>query len=370
MIFVVIALIGAVIASYTDLKHGIIPNKLVFTLFFIGIIGNILINGLKILKPLSISVFSIFILGVFLWGVIPLFSAADSKLLISFGALLPQYPDSLINKFTPILNGDYPFVISILLNTILLAFPILLLYGVYLTWKKGKIRDVIKPLSNFRNIINLSMFFTSLVLASVLINMNFFVVVFFIFFLRIIFRKSEFLRNIFSDNITKNFHQSKNQLSLFLAGSIGGLFVYFKGNVSFLITTFLSLLIGISVFRVMLNSIIIIFNEGIFREIKNIDKIEEGDIISGNLYLENERVVSKNFVDSLLKKYKNDSKPIIEQMARGLSLKEVERLKNLHKEGKIDSISITKAHTFAFPILIGLVVSLALGDLIMVMQNG
>ncbi len=41
IVFVSLAVIGAVIASITDIKKGIIPNRLTFSLVGIGIIGNL-----------------------------------------------------------------------------------------------------------------------------------------------------------------------------------------------------------------------------------------------------------------------------------------------------------------------------------------
>jgi preflagellin peptidase FlaK len=119
MIFTLLALSGAIVASYTDLKWGIIPNKLNFSLFGLGVIGHLFLEKLSVIKPLFISISLMFLIGFSLWRVIPVLSAADVKMFIALGALLPSYPIWLMNRFTPTLNQNYPFVITIFFNTIL-----------------------------------------------------------------------------------------------------------------------------------------------------------------------------------------------------------------------------------------------------------
>ncbi len=38
-LFVVLAIVGVVVATYTDIKSRIIPNRLTFTLIIVGILG-------------------------------------------------------------------------------------------------------------------------------------------------------------------------------------------------------------------------------------------------------------------------------------------------------------------------------------------
>jgi preflagellin peptidase FlaK len=78
MIFTLLALAGAIVASYTDLKSGIIQNKLTFTLIVVGILGHLILKGRTIVWPLASGIVLIFILGYGFWF-IGGWSAGDAK---------------------------------------------------------------------------------------------------------------------------------------------------------------------------------------------------------------------------------------------------------------------------------------------------
>jgi hypothetical protein len=60
----------------------------------------------------------------------------------------------------------------------------------------------------------------------------------------------------------------------------------------------------------------------------------------------------------------------IETKASGLTGEDVKRLKELHEQGKLEVIRIKKTTPFAPVILMGLLISLTVGDMIMVVSNG
>ncbi|MDO8427926.1 MAG: A24 family peptidase C-terminal domain-containing protein [Candidatus Diapherotrites archaeon] len=100
--FIIISLLGLVLASYTDLKTRMVSNWLVFGLFLLGIIGNIIYpilnenTSLAIITLIGIILASI--LGIIL-NFIGAWAYGDTKLLIAVSALNPIHIISGISLF-------------------------------------------------------------------------------------------------------------------------------------------------------------------------------------------------------------------------------------------------------------------------------
>jgi Flp pilus assembly protein protease CpaA len=123
---IVIAVVAACIAVYTDMKKRIIPNRLNYPLIVFGILYYLVIGAARadIWTALSgvIGAAISFGIGYFLWFTGG-WAGGDVKLFTAFGALLPFYKP-------PTTDISYPFPITILFNSVIVMLPVLLVYSI------------------------------------------------------------------------------------------------------------------------------------------------------------------------------------------------------------------------------------------------
>lgn len=160
-----IVLMFTVIGMFFDLKYKIIPNKLTFSLFVFGILINSIIsiffnNFLIITSSIIFSIVT-FILCYILWK-IGLWGGGDVKLISAIGATLPIHPFLIINNHAfNLFNNNfpiiafYPFPLTIIANSLLISFPILLLFilfnYLYSIIRKIKINNNFYNINFYRN---------------------------------------------------------------------------------------------------------------------------------------------------------------------------------------------------------------------------
>lgn len=114
------------ISSYTDIKKGIIPNRLVFSGIAAAIALNFL-NGFSLL-PFLLNGSLAFLFGFMLW-LAHLWSAGDAKLFLAFAVLFPMSFYSAGETFP---------AFAIILNSFAPAFLLLLLIVLFKTSAKQK----------------------------------------------------------------------------------------------------------------------------------------------------------------------------------------------------------------------------------------
>lgn len=95
LITTIIAIAACLYASYSDLKRGIIPNKLTFPLIGVGIILNgiyaLMIGEIWYIIICLVVTGFIFVLGYIFWK-LGAWAGGDVKLFTALAALLPFYP--------------------------------------------------------------------------------------------------------------------------------------------------------------------------------------------------------------------------------------------------------------------------------------
>lgn len=136
LIEVVVLIVIVSLAAIYDTKYKKIPNALTFSTIIFGIIINlvysILINNLLvILNSIFISGI-VFILSYLLWK-FQLWGGGDVKLFTAIASVLPIHPALLSNMFTFTISNQsvpiiaaYPFPFTVILNSILISFPVLI----------------------------------------------------------------------------------------------------------------------------------------------------------------------------------------------------------------------------------------------------
>jgi preflagellin peptidase FlaK len=319
--FTLLALFGAVVASYTDVKYGVIKNNLTLSLFVVGVLGHLIVEGGRIAIPLLSSTLLIFIIGYAFWFVGG-WSAGDAKEFLFLAALLPVYPAELKSSFNPIL-GPYPFIMTLFINTFLVVFPFIFLWGLYTSFKKAKLKEFLEPLKKIEESgINAGVFVAAILLSKILNVGPVFAIPLIIFSYRL-----------------------SNRIKISLSLIVGAWFIYYSGAVYFVIRYFSGVLVAIMLFRLFWNSMNVLRKEALQETVK-IEELAEGMVLTEEIYIGNDK---------------------IENRARGLTKDEIDKLKESHK---MEEIRIKKTAPFAPVILAGLLISLTVGDLVMVMSLG
>lgn len=345
----VLAVAGALAASYTDFKRGIIPNRLSFTLFFAGIAGNVTIalsrGDASLILDLAKAVLATFAVGYALW-LLGGMAAGDVKEFLFLAALLPRYPEVLLRHFSPAL-ASYPFPISIFVNTFIIAFPFLYLYALLLALKKVEAQKFLEPLRSPEKLVKNALYLAGasslgIALQSTLMALAVVAVTFFL--------------------LKRELHR------LVLAG--GALLLSLgKGVPPEVIAEQFLLIAGVLLLFALFWNSLRILREALKEEVK-ITALEEGAIPAEEIYIRNGEVIreEKSIVDKI-KEYASSGTmkrgtKIAGTSAAGLTERQIASLRRLVEEGRLeDRIKIKARMPFAPAIFIGLVITLMYGDL-------
>jgi preflagellin peptidase FlaK len=360
-LFVVLAVAGAVVASYTDLESRIIPNRLTLTLVGAGVAGYLALGissgDFSMFFASMKSLIVMFALGYLFW-MMGAWSAGDAKEFLFIAALIPVYPAFLLASFDPAVAG-YPFIVTVLANTLLAIFPVIFIYSFYITVQKGMLGRFIEPARDAKKYLETAFVLTAgISLAGVLFG-RFFA----LFTIILLFKLSRNYRLTLSASLIVGY--------LFL--SIGGLYM----QVVSLVTNFVVVFLLVAVARLLLNSIGILRNEALVETVK-ISNIEEGAIIAEEIYIAKGEVIRdrRGTMEKLTEAAKTGAfgdilqrKGAVGMGAAGVTNEEVELLKGFVKEGKLeDDVRIKKSMAFAPVVLVGLVISLLVGDVMLALR--
>lgn len=362
-IFALIAIFGAVIASITDLKGGVIPNRLSFSLLAIGIGGHFaynlygIINGtmsdyslfLLCLKNVAL----IFVIGYLFW-MLGGWSAGDVKEFLFLAALVPQYPLLLHRYFNPVLPV-YPFALTILVNTFLSIFPFIFVYSIYASFTRRGIERFLEPLYSAGGYVKDSIIIAaSVAIVTALDLPKIFILILIVILFRMGRKAGLMLSALFL-------------LTFALTGS-GGI----AAKLGFLIKLFIGIFLFLLIFELFWNSLKVLRKEALQEEIK-ITSLEEGMVIAEEIYRDDGRVIRddrdlfEKLKDAMDKKSLDGLKKkplIVNTTAAGASIEEIDALKRLVEDGEMeDRVRIKRSMPFAPVILLGLIVSLIFGDL-------
>jgi preflagellin peptidase FlaK len=143
---IIISIIGLIIATYTDLKERIVPNKLNYGLAIIGLLlyaAQSLIE--TTLTPIMYSIIGLcfgFFFGWVLWK-LGVFAGGDVKLLMALGALNPFTPAIINTQSLTAINAPI-FPISLFTYSLIAFLP----YGLFvLAYKIMKNKEFQKKLA-------------------------------------------------------------------------------------------------------------------------------------------------------------------------------------------------------------------------------
>ena len=121
-----VAVAGACVAIYTDMRWRIIPNKLNFPMIAFGVIFYLVLGFYNWDFMMAISgalgAAICFVIGYALW-LTGGWAGGDVKLFTALGALLYGYT-------MPVGNPIYPMPLTILFNSVIAIIPVLIVYSI------------------------------------------------------------------------------------------------------------------------------------------------------------------------------------------------------------------------------------------------
>ncbi|MGB9936931.1 MAG: A24 family peptidase C-terminal domain-containing protein [Methanobacterium sp.] len=368
----IIAIAACFYASYTDLKSGIIPNKLTFPLIGLGIVLNgiyaFMVAEIMLLVYAVIFTAIIFVLGYLLWK-FGAWAGGDVKLFTALAALLPFYP-SLVNY--NVLGVEFPIVASyffpltLIINSILAILPFLLIFIFYIVIRKKRhlLDELTAPIRDYKTIFILTLVITSAVTLTLLITpyLPYQIII-----------VSLILIYILTFAISKLPNQVKTVIVAVLI-----VFALYN-NLILTLSSIVILFLSITAIRIVIKLLSSV-NKKALQDDYKIEDLKEGMIPAYKMYEKDNTVYvdDEGFFTKLKQSIKKkdinglsetNGNPLITTMAAGLSKKDIELLNKLHKENKIESIKIKKGVPFAPSILIGLLISLFIGDLALILQK-
>jgi len=138
---IVAVIVTTTIATYFDIKKGIIPNKIPISLLLFGIAINSIFSLLYndssyIFTSIILTIFT-FILTYILWK-FKIWAGGDVKLLTAIASAIPTQPNLIDFQFFNIYFPKiaiYPFPLTVIFNSILISFPFLILFLVLTNYK-------------------------------------------------------------------------------------------------------------------------------------------------------------------------------------------------------------------------------------------
>ncbi len=346
-LLLLLAIAGVCVACYTDLRSGIVPNRLSFPLFAAGIAGNLVAaaasSDLTLLRDLVVGVAATFALGYLLWlgGVL---AGGDVKVFLFISALLPRYPHPLEGLFSPSLAW-YPFPVSVMLNSFLAAFPFVLLYAIAVGGRRISPRKVVRSALNRKTAGAVLVLLAAFSVSRIAGTYAALGAVLFLVWLRSV---SPAYATVASGGLAA---------SGVLAGvSPRELLGYSALGVGMLVLVSLAWH-SLNELRVHLR-----------REVR-IEELKEGMIPAEEIYIREGKIIRKEA--GILEKIMNalsvreEGAVLVSAGAGGLSAEQISELRRLVKEGRLeDRLLIRRRMPFAPVMLAGLVIALVSGDVL------
>ena len=379
LITIIIAVVACVYASYSDLKEGVIRNKLTFPLIAIGIILNaiyVFTSTASIFLFIECAVVTgvIFALGYLFWKM-GAWAGGDVKLFTALAALLPFYAiplyPALVNyqilgvQFPA--EAIYPFPFTLIINSILSILPFLLIYVFYIVVKNKPhlIGELTSPIKDYKKNIILTLVVTSAVTLTYTLTKELNIQIILLSLILI------YLLSLIISKIP-----NRIKAVIISVVTVYALITNFRITISGLVLIFISLIV-IEIIKKLLTSV----SKEALQDDYKISELKEGMIPAYSVFEKDNKVYvdDQSFITRVRKAFKTGDvsqinppkgKLLVSSMAAGLTEKDIDLLKELINKNKmVDVFRIKKGVPFAPSILIGLLISLFIGDLAFILEK-
>lgn len=153
LIQIIITLLFCLIATIFDVKRNIVPNVLTRGLLFFGVISNLILSlltsNVKYILASIISACVTYAITYLMWQ-LNIWGGGDVKLFTGIASVIPLGINIDFLKIFPELSL-YPFSFSVVINSIMVSFPFLLVFFIYLIYKNGIFKRNVDFLVNIFN---------------------------------------------------------------------------------------------------------------------------------------------------------------------------------------------------------------------------
>lgn len=160
LVQIIVTSLFCCLVAIFDVKTGIISNKLNFSLLIFGLISNLFLSvlstNIKYILCSIISMFVTYIVTLLFWK-LKIWGGGDVKLLTAIATVIPFGINVNFLNIYPQLSV-YPFSFTVIINSILVAFPFLLIFTGYLVLKNTIFNSNKDMLFSFLNINSISLF--------------------------------------------------------------------------------------------------------------------------------------------------------------------------------------------------------------------
>ena len=160
LVQIIVTSLFCCLAAIFDVKTGIISNKLNFSLLIFGLISSLFLSvlstNIKYILCSIISMFVTYIVTLLFWK-LKIWGGGDVKLLTAIATVIPFGININFLNIYPQLSV-YPFSFTVIINSILVAFPFLLIFTGYLVLKNTIFNSNKDMLFSFLNINSISLF--------------------------------------------------------------------------------------------------------------------------------------------------------------------------------------------------------------------
>ena len=154
LVQIIVTSLFCCLAAIFDVKTGIISNRLNLSLLIFGLISNLFLSVLSAnIKYILCSIISMFVTYIvtFLFWKLKIWGGGDVKLLTAIATVIPFGINLNFLNIYPQLSV-YPFSFTVIINSILIAFPFLLIFTGYLILKNTMFNSNKDILFSFLNI--------------------------------------------------------------------------------------------------------------------------------------------------------------------------------------------------------------------------
>lgn len=349
---IIVTVICCIIATYTDVKYGVIPNKLTIPTILIGLslttIYFILFKKFNLFYYLSVVIvflvtYLAWRIGIWAGGDVKLFTAISTLLIPEFMNIIPKY--NISSLILPLIVPSYSIpTLWLIFNSILSVVPLIVLLVISIIFKNKPY--LIKELLDKNDI------YSCLSVLNMLIINNLIISYFNVYnlFIKIVFI-------LISTTILAKLIK-KNKYIIILSTGIMILYQFLSENILLYVIQLL-LVLCIYVFGNMMKNNVISHT---LTTNYNLEDLNEGMILAyplcyyNNTYFFDKTSIFNKFKDIVMKK--ENKKIIIPNLASGISCNDMLLLKKIGKK----NIPIKRGLSFAPFILCGLILTLTLGN--------
>lgn len=160
LVQIIVTSLFCCLAAIFDVKTGIISNKLNLSLLVFGLISNLILsilsNNIKYILCSIIFMFVTYIVTLLFWK-LKIWGGGDVKLLTAIATAIPFGLNIDFLNISPQLS-IYPFSFTVIINSILAAFPFLFVFTCYLVIKNTVVNSNKDMLFSFFNLSSISLF--------------------------------------------------------------------------------------------------------------------------------------------------------------------------------------------------------------------